>query len=223
VSHRISKHRLKHDEFAEDLLKTVNFVKRYSTEVLAVAVGLLVIAVGLVFISQNRAKSQEQAGLMLNSAHGAFLSGSPAQAQEGYKEIASRYGSTPAGQEAKIYLGNIYFQQRNYQEALKQYRECLKTRPKNPILLDAALSGIAACLEQQGDFAKAAEQYQAIADRLPKEEFLSPAALLQAGRCFAEAGLMERARGAYQRLIDDYPASALLPEAKTALQMTPTS
>lgn len=223
MSHRISKHRLKHDEFAEDMMRTVNFVKKYSTEVLAVAVGLLVIAVGLVFISQNKAKSEAEAGLMLNSAHGALLAGNPVQAQEGYREIAARHGSTAAGQEARIYLGNLNFQQRNYQEALKHYQGCAKSRPRNPILLHAALSGVAACLEQQGDFAGAAEKYLSIAERLPKEEYLAPSALMEAGRCFAEAGQPERARQAFQGVIDRFPSSILLPEAKAALQMTPAS
>ncbi|HBE73013.1 MAG TPA: hypothetical protein DDW31_02815 [candidate division Zixibacteria bacterium] len=221
MSHRISKHRLKHDEFAEDMMRTVNFVKRYSTEVLAVAIGVLVIAVGLVFISQNRSKSEQTAGLMLNSAHGAMMSGNFPQAQEGYREIATRHGSTAAGQEARIYLGNILFQQHDYQGALKQYRECAKSRPKNPLLLQAALSGIAACLEQEGDFAGAAGQYAAIADRMRKEEYLASDALMNAGRCYAEAGQPERARGSFQRLIDDYPGGPLTPEAKAAIQMLP--
>jgi len=223
VSHRISKHRLKHDEFAEDMLRTVNFVKSYSTEVLAVTIGLLVVAVGLVFISQNRTKSEREASLMLNSAHGALLGGNVTQAQDGYREIASRHGSTAAGQEARIYLGNLNFQQRDYQEALKQYQECAKSKPRNPILLQAALSGVAACKEQQGDFAGAAEQYLAIADKLPKEDYLSSAALMDAGRCFTAAGQPEKARGAYQRVIDDFSNSPLLPDAKTALQMIPST
>lgn len=221
MSHRISKHRLKHDEFAEDMMRTVNFIKRYSTEVLAAAIGLLVIAVGLVFISQNRAKSEQTAGLMLNSAHGALMAGAFSQAQEGYREIASRHGSTAAGQEARIYLGNILFQQHNYAEALKSFRECARSKPKNPLLLHAALSGIAACLEQEGDFAGAGQQYAGIADRLPKEEYLASAALMDAGRCFAEAGLTERARAAYQKAVDDYPGGPLAPEAKAAISLLP--
>lgn len=223
MSHRISKHRLKHDEFAEDMLRTVNFIKRYSTEVLAVAVGLLVIVVGLVFISQNRAKSEQQAGQMLNSAHGALLAGSPAQAQEGYKEISSRFGSTAAGQEAKVYLANLSFQQRNYEEAIKLYRECLKSNPRNPILLSAAMTGVAACLEQQGDLPGAAGQYLAAAKRLSKEEHLAASALLEAGRCYTQAGMAESARQAYQKMIDDYPTNPKVPEAKAAMQMIPAS
>lgn len=222
MSHRISKHRLKHDEFAEDMLRTVNFLKRYSTEVLAVVVGILVVSVGLVFISQNRAKSEQQASQMLNSAHGALLSGSPTQAQEGYREISNRYGSTAAGQEARLYLANLNFQQRNYQEAQKLYRDCLKSRPKNPILLHAALTGLAACLEQQGDYAGAGNQYLETAKRLSSEEYLASSALMEAGRCFSEAGITEKARQAYQKVIDDYSANPITPEAKAALQMLPT-
>lgn len=221
MSHRISKKQLKRDEFAEDLMKTVNFVKRYPTETLAVAVGIIVIAVGVVFISQNRAKNELQAGLMLNSAHGALFSGAQQQALEAYKEIASRFGSTQAGQEARIYLGNINFQQRNYDEAIKNYQDCLKAHPRNPLLLSAAISGLAACWEQQGDFSRAAEQYASVARRLPREEYLASAALLDAGRCYLKAGQMEQARRVYQKIMDDYPGGPLFLEAKAALQMLP--
>lgn len=221
MSHRISKKQLKRDEFTEDLMKTVNFIKRYPTETLAVIVGIIVIAVGVVFISQNRAKNELQAGLMLNSAHGALFSGAQQQALEAYKEIASRFGSTQAGQEARIYLGNINLQQRNYDEALKNYQDCLRSRPKNPLLLYAALSGLAACWEQQGDFSKAAEQYAAIARRLPREEYLASAALLDAGRCYQRAGQPDQARRVYQKILDDYPGGPLYLEAKTSLQMVP--
>lgn len=221
MSHRISKRRLKHDRFAEDMLRTINFVKRYSTEVLAAVIGVLVITVGLVIISQNRAKSEQTAGLMLNSAHGALMAGAFSQAQEGYKEIASRHGSTMAGQEARVCLGNILFQQQNYAEAQKNFRDCLRSRPKNPLILYAAMSGIAACLEQEGDFDRAGQQYLSIAARMPKEEYLASSALLDAGRCFAEAGHLEKARNAYQRVVDNYPGGPLALEAKVAISLLP--
>ncbi len=223
MSHRISKKQLKRDEFAEDMVRTINFLKRYSTEALAVAIGLLVIAVGLVLISQNRAKSEQQAGLMLNSAHGALMSGNLNQAQEAYQEIVKRYGSTSAGQEARVYLGNLYFQKRDFTQASAAYQECLKTRPGNPLLLYAALSGLAACLEQEGAWERAGERYSEIASRIPKEEYLASLALMQAGRCFTEAGRMDRARACYQQIVDRYPGAGLYPEAKTAIQMLPNS
>jgi len=47
VSHQISKQTLKHDEFSESMMTVVDFAKRHATEVLAVAVGALIIVVGL--------------------------------------------------------------------------------------------------------------------------------------------------------------------------------
>ena len=221
MSHRISKQRLKHDEFSEDMVRTIAFLKRYSTEVLAVSIGVLVIVVGLIFMAQNRAKSEREAGLQLNAAHGALMAGNFQQALEGYKEISSRFGSTGAGQEALAYLGNLSFQQRNVPEAQKYYQSCLKANPKNPLILSAALSGLAACAEQNGDLVQAGGKYLEVASRLPKEEYLATQALLAAGRCFIAANAADRAKAAYQRIVDLYPESPALAEAKAALSMLP--
>jgi TolA-binding protein len=223
VSHRISKHQLKHDEFSEDMVRTVAFIKRYSTEVLAVSIGVLVIIMGLIFIGQNRAKSEREAGLQLNAAHGALLAGNFQQALEGYKDISSRFGSTNAGQEALAYLGNLTFQQRNFPEAQRYYQSCVKANPKNPLILSAALSGLAACAEQSGDLASAGGKYLEVASRLPKEEYLATQALLAAGRCFGAANAADKAKAAYQKIVDLYPDSPALSEAKAALSMLPNA
>lgn len=219
MSHQISKQTLKHDEFSESMITVADFVKRHTTEVLAVAVGALIIAVGLAFIAQSRSKSEREASLMLSSVQGALFSGQYQQAEQGFNDIVKRYGSTNAAKEALVNLGNIGMRQGKFDQALESYSRCVKAGPSNPLIRYGALSGVAACYEQKGDFAKAADYYSRIAAQLPKEQFFASQALLAAGRCYANAKLPDKARAAYQQVLDAYKQSQASSQAKVELTM----
>jgi len=221
VSHNISKHTLKHDEFAEDMMKTANLFKKYSTEILAVLIGALIIVIGLFFISQNRVKTEREANLMLGSVHAALFSGDAQQAKQGYEDLIKRYGSSESGKEAMVYLGNLYFQSRNIEEAQKQYQRAVKAKPASPLIMSAALSGQAACDEQSGNFAQAGEQYLEVSNLFPKQDYLAVEAMLSAGRCFQAAGNDLKAREIYRDIINKYPDNQGAQKAKAALGMLP--
>lgn len=221
MSHNISKHRLKHDEFADDMMKTMNLFRKYSTEILAILVGALIIVIGLFFVAQNRTKNEREANLLIGSAHAAMFSGDAQQSRQGYEDIIKRFGSTESAKEAMVYLGNLNFQTRNQEEALKQYRRAVKAKPTSYLLMSAAISGVAACYEQSGDFNKAADEYMQIALRYPKQSYLSVNAMLASGRCYREAGNHIKAREIYQGIITKYPDDQSAQKAKAAMAMLP--
>ena len=219
MSHQISKQTLKHDEFSESMMTVADFVKRHTTEVLAIGVSALIIIVGLAFIAQNRAKSEHEANLMLTSVQGALFSGQYQQAEQGFNEIVKRYGSTDAAKEALVNLGNLGMRQGNVDQALAFFARCAKARPGNPLVLYGALTGAAACYEQKGDFAAAADHYRQIASRLPQERYFASEALLSAGRCYQNAKLPDKAKAAYQKVLDKYNQTQASTQAKTQLTM----
>ncbi len=221
MSHNISKHRLKHDEFAEDMAKTINLFRRYGTEILAVLVGALIIVIGLFFVAQNRTKNERQANLLLGSAHAALFSGDAQQSRQGYEDIIKRFGSTESAKEAMVNLGNLNFQMRNQDEALKNYQRAVNAKPKSYLLMSAAIGGVAACYEQSGDFNKAGDEYLQIPLRYPKQSYISLNAMLAAGRCYRAAGNIAKARETYQGILGKYPDDQNAQKAKSALAMLP--
>mgnify|MGYP000865118157 CR=1 FL=1 len=221
MSHNISKHRLKHDEFADDMMRTANYMRKYSTEILAVLAGVLIIVIGLIFMSQNQAKNERQASLILGSAHAAMFSGDGQQARRAYEDVIKRYASTESAKEAMIYLGNLHFQSRDFAAAMEQYQRAVKAKPHSSLLMAAALSGVGACKEQSGDIAGAAEIYMSIADRHSRDGYLAANALLSAGRCFRASGNLTRAREAYQMVVQKFPEDQSAQKAKEALAMLP--
>jgi TolA-binding protein len=220
VSHQVSKHTLKRDEFADDAIKMVTFIRKHTTEAMAVAAAILVVIAGLILMGQNRAKSEKEAALMIGMAHSAYFNGDLANAQATYEEIVTKHGSSSSAREALVYLGNIYFTQRKYEEALKYYNQGIKAGP-NPLIMSAAISGVAACYEQTGKLLEAGDKYLEICKKYPKDSYLSTSALLSAGRCFSAGNLTDKARAAYQQLINEYPGTAAAVAAKSELAQLP--
>jgi len=220
VSHQVSKHTLKRDEFADDAIKMVSFVRKHATEAMAVGVAVLVVIAGLVLMGQNRIKSEKEAALMIGMAHAAYFNGDMANAQTAYEEIVAKHGSSSSAREALVYLGNINFAQRKYEEALKYYNRGIKAGP-NPLIMSAAISGVAACYEQTGKLSEAGDKYLEICKKYAKDPYLSTNALLSAGRCFSAGNLNDKARAAYQQLIKEYPGTAAAADAKSELAQLP--
>lgn len=221
MSHQVSKHTLKRDEFADDAIKIVTFVRKHSTEALAIGAAVLVIIAGLVLMGQNRVKSEKEAALMIGMAHAAYYNGDLQNALISYEEITKKHGSSASAKEAMVYLGNIHFIQRNYDEALKYYERCVKAGNSNSLVMSAAISGVAACYEQTAKLDEAGEKYLEIAKSYPKDQYLATTALISAGRCFATGNLPDKARSAYQKLIKDYPGTNAVPEARSQLAQLP--
>jgi tetratricopeptide (TPR) repeat protein len=219
VSHQVSKQTLKHDEFSESLFGAADYVKRHATEVAAVSVAIVIVVVGFAFISQSRAKSEREAGLMLSSVHGALYGGQFQQAEQGYTEIVKRYGSSSAAKEALVSLGNLKFRQGQFDEARQLYARCAKSGTSNVLIMNSAITGEAACDEQKGDFAAAGDTYLSFARKYPKEQFLAAEALLAAGRCYVSARLPGKAKGALQSVIDSYGQTQSAAQAKVQLSM----
>ena len=220
MSHQVSKHTLKRDEFADDAIKLVTFVRKHSTEALAVAAAILVVIAGLILMGQNRAKSEKEAALMIGMAHSAFFSGDLQNAQGAYEEIVTKHGSSSSAKEALVYLGNISYIQRKYDEAIKYYQRGAKSG-SNPLITSAAISGLAACFEQTGRMPEAGEKYLEIAKKYSHDKYLATNALIAAGRCFSAGELNDKARAAYQLILKDYSGTAAAAEAKSQLAQLP--
>jgi TolA-binding protein len=221
VSHQVSKHTLKRDEFADDAIKMVTFVRKHTTEAMAVAAAILVIIAGLVLMGQNRAKSEKEAALMIGMAHSAYFNGDMQNAQTAYEEIVNKHGSSSSAKEALVYLGNINFVQRKYEEAIKFYERGEKSGGSNPMIMSAAISGTAACFEQTGRLPEAGEKYLEIVKKYSKDQYLATNALISAGRCFTAGNLTDKAKAAYQQIIKDYSGTAAAAEAKSQLAQLP--
>ncbi|MBE0645306.1 MAG: tetratricopeptide repeat protein [Bacteroidetes bacterium] len=118
------------------------------------------------------------------------ITGDPAQKIMGLEEIVEKYGGTPTGDVAMLYLGNSYLYAGELDKAMSTFEDA---SPDTDMLRAAVIAGQAAVLEARGNSAEAAELFEKSALTF-ENELLSTERFLIAGRNYAEAGNMEKAK-----------------------------
>jgi TolA-binding protein len=187
-------------------VRTRTFVEDYRVALIATAVGIAVIFLGVLgFIFWQRAQAneaQERLGAILPvyeaGQYQAALEGT-VDAQ-GLSEIADGFRRTPAGNLAAFYAGNALFQLQRYDEADSYF-----ARYRGEAMLAAsAAAGRGAAAEELGDHERAARHYETAA-----RTYTTPAAaseyLLDAARNHEAAGNLGAARAAYEQILEQYP------------------
>jgi predicted negative regulator of RcsB-dependent stress response len=128
--------KISHKELKKDKLVTGYFEARNwydnpdnKKKLLIGVVALLAIGVGIFFYLNNKKAKNEEAEIKLSSVISLYdqekyteaVNGDPAAGITGLKQIVDDYGSTNSGETAKLYLGNAYFNLKDYDNALKQF------------------------------------------------------------------------------------------------------
>jgi len=174
----------------------------------------VIVSISLVKRKEHR---RIQAIDLLAQARIAQEEGRVEEAFELYKEVADDYGGTRAAGEALIALGNRFFRDGKYDEAMDAFKMYLRKYNYDDISTYAAWSGIAASLEEQGRYAEAAKQYREFADKYRHSPW-APRCLLDASRCFSLSGDETAATMALQQIIDFYPNSPVAYQAKREIK-----
>ncbi len=201
----------KSDIFNELLFQSTDFYEKNRIAVLSVLGAILLAAVGAFFWNQEQSSKNQEATRKLESIIKRYEAGNYSGAIEGdstalgLKEIARAYSGTPSGEQAKLYLGNAYFQLRNYDEAQKTFESVSSA---SPLVKGSALAGEAACYEQKKEYKKAAQLFRRAAD-IVRNDAITPIYLENAGRNFERAGEKSDALAIYEKLKKEYPQSTV--------------
>ena len=123
------------------------------------------------------------------------------EGQAGLLEVIEDYGSTPAGNLARLLAADAYFNLEQYDRAL----EMLEDYEAESNLYGASARALeAAIYENRGEFETAAEHYREAAELYPTEQS-APQYLIDAGRNFETTGNYDAALEAYRRIEEEYP------------------
>jgi TolA-binding protein len=90
---------------------------------------------------------------------------------QGYKDLLSRYPGSDAAIIAYYRLGNLYFNQHDFDAAIVDYQEFLKNVSPNSDLITLAHNGLGNCYEAKKDFTKALEYYEKAAKTVSASSF----------------------------------------------------
>jgi tetratricopeptide (TPR) repeat protein len=217
--------KITHKEIKQDKLVTAYFQSKdwiSSTEnkrrvYTIVGVIVLVIILGFFYLN-NRKTKNEEAETKLSAVislyeQGKFqesINGDPASGVMGLNDIVNNYGSTQSGQTAKLYLGNCYYNLKDYDNALKFFEDY---SGGSDLIKASCLSGMGAVYEAKGDLKKAGEYYLKAA-KVNKDLITNQENLFDAVRAYNQAGDKENAMKAYTALKNDYPKSKFISDVK---------
>jgi outer membrane protein assembly factor BamD (BamD/ComL family) len=217
--------KISHKELKKDKLVTGYFEARNwydnpdnKKKVYIGAVIVVVLIAGIFLYLNNKKAKNEEAEVKLSAVINLYdqekyqeaINGDPATGTTGLKQIVDEYGSTNSGNTAKLYLGNAYFNLKDYDNALKQFEDYSGDKD---IIKASCLSGIGAVYEAKGDMKKAAEYFEK-ASKVAKDVVTNEENLLYAIRAYVNAGDKENAKRVFGLLKEEYPKSKYINEAK---------
>ena len=162
-----------------------------------------IVIVGYIMMA-GKGENETQASMQLRKVVALYqqqqyklaITGDPARGVPGLKDIADKYGSTPSGSVAALYLGNCYLYTDQFDKALEAFDAA---SPSDDLTASNVLAGKAAAYEGKKQFGEAAETYEKAAKAFVND-LLSANRFLCAGRNYAMAGNKEKALAALEKV-----------------------
>ncbi len=208
---RISKHDLKEDKLVTYMARAESMYFANKKYVNYAITALIALAIILVIYINNRGADADKASNELakisqyydTDQYEVAIKGVPEKNIMGLKQIVDNYGSSDAGEIAKVYLANAYYATGKIDEALKYYENFGGSWG---VMKSAAIAGAASCYESKKDIKKAAELYEKAGTKY-SDAPLAPDYLVDAARLYAQDGDKDHAKNLYKKIKTEYPKS----------------
>lgn len=203
------KQQTKAPENIEAVSKTEAFIEKYKKHILYAVCAIVVIAAAIIayvqFIRNPRNQKANEAlaqceTLFQKDIYDKALEGD-GQGCIGFLKVAEEYGSTKAGNLAKLYAGLCYAQLEKFEEAAKML-ESFKPKDDN-MISPAALGTLGNVYANLGENDKAIKTLLKAAKKANNAS-LSPTYLIQAGELYEAEGKPEEALKLYNEVKTQY-------------------
>jgi tetratricopeptide (TPR) repeat protein len=209
---KISKKELKHDKLVTWYFEVNDYVTKNQKTILTIGISVVVAALLVFFLYiKPHQENEELASTALGNITGFYdyrqyqmaMEGVPERNVIGLKKIVEDYGSTEAGEIAKIYLGNCYLIVKDYDNALKCFDDFSGSEK---IFKVSAIAGKGSAYEAKKQYNEAAVEFEKAADKA-SDDLQSPENLMDAARNYNLAGNKQKAVALIEKIKSDYPKS----------------
>ncbi len=145
-------------ELSDDPIENVtSWIQSNSKPLLGGVAAIAVAAVAIFVYRSNDASTREKASRALYEAQSPLTQGKYDEAASALEKVATRYGSTTAGQQASILLAHALFEQKKYDLGIAQLEKAKGSAGAE--FASGMEATIAAGYEAQGKFAEAADHF----------------------------------------------------------------
>jgi len=211
------------NQAAPEVQETVNkneaFILKYKNAIIGCAVAAVVIILGAIFWHSHATSNQAKANTMMSQAEDIFgqalqygdslmfsraLNGD-STGVAGFLSVIDEYGSTDAGNVAKLYAGLCYAHMGQWQQAADYLNKFSDTGDQ--MIAPAAIGALGDAYAHLDQLDKAVDQYKKAASKASNAT-LSPMYLVKAGEILESQGKKAEALKLYQQVKDQYVQSA---------------
>ena len=215
---RITKQVLKEDKLVTYTFKLNAYIRKNAKKIgyITLILVFFIFVISVMYLSKKR--SESNAISEVGIAQLIYESGDITVAKDAFEDILSKYNGTKGAGISTYYIGDYYYKLNEFDEAKKYFQKYLDDYGDNDILTSSAISGIAACLEEEGEYLQAAENYKRAAEKFP-DSFTAPRNLIDMGRCYELAGMKSEAEKGYKEVIEKYSSSIYVREASILLDL----
>jgi predicted negative regulator of RcsB-dependent stress response len=196
-------HRVAHDEdvFVTSVLESTHWAQTHARQIIIGGVVALLLIVGFIYVRMTSGTRRDLALEELSRVRATAQSGNLQLAQQDLEAYVKRFGSSDAGAEAKIMLGQVYLQGKQPQKAI-EVLEPVASDLDSPSGYTAALL-VAAAHEENKQADQADRTYLRIGDGA-RFDFQKREALDRAARLRAEQGNVAGAVELYERILETF-------------------
>ncbi len=193
-------------EFLNQLLTLLppqarEYVRRYSREILAGALALILCIVLISGYSHYKESQESQAATLMGEA---LYERSPDKRISILEEVVKDHSSTDAARLALSLLARAYYEKGAKARAVEYYHKAVQEAPDDSVVKQSALLGWGYVLEEKGDFEEALKKFD---DAIQVSKGLEKIALLDKARVAKEAGKVDVALDAYNKVLSEEPTS----------------
>jgi tetratricopeptide (TPR) repeat protein len=208
---QIYRKELKEDTLITSYVKATSFYEEHKRQI---SIGIVVVLaiLGLSYLyTKNRADANEKASVQLAKVYSFYDNGQYQVAIDGVRErniiglksIVSEYGGSHAGNVAKLYLANSYYQLGQFDEALKMYDDF---SADGQLMTVTRYAGLGSCYEALGKSKDAADAFEKAASKFATDVNAADN-YVHAARNYAAAGEKEKALEIYKKVKKSFPTS----------------
>ena len=215
---KLSKEELKEDRFVEWIMSAAEFVRRKSQWVVAAGIFVVIVVLSINFIISSQKEARIEASALLGDAIVADGNRQDDEVIRLCELLVAEYAGTPAAAQGTLLLANRYFARGRFVDAQELYQSYLDDYEPLDVLVFAAWSGVAACLEAEGEFQSAARLYQEYAED-HSATMQASLALFEAARCYGSIGDVANQKEILVRITRDFSESPVARRAKDLAAM----